>query len=111
MSATLPGSVSRRQRFDSSVAAVVAEFAARVPELRDIDVLVEDVPAVPAKATRIPLGRVVRHTATPQLVVHRRGIEATGAGADLIRDVLAEIAGDLLIRPAPDFDPHYPHCP
>ena len=110
MPATLPGAISRRQRFDRSVAEVVAEFGTRVPEVHDIDVLVEDVPAVPAKATRIPLGRVVRHTATPQLVIHRRAIEATGSGTDLVRDVLAEIAGDLLIRPPEDFDPGYPHC-
>ena len=111
MPGTLPAALSRRQRFDRSVADIVAEFAVRVPELHDVDVLVEDVPAVPAKANRIPLGRVVRHTATAQLAIHRRAIEATGAGPDLTRDVLAEIAGDLLIRPAQDFDPGYPHCP
>ena len=110
MPATLPGALSRRQRFDRKVADAAAALCEVHPELAEVSVVVEDVPDVPVRAARIPLGRVVRQTAVPQLVVHRRAVESHAAADELICDVLAELAGDLLVRPPGELDPRYPRA-
>ncbi len=108
----MPGSLSRAQRFDAAAEQAAARLLRLNRELDGVDVVVEDVPRVGPRATEVPLGRVLRQTAKPQLVLHRRAIESRGADSDaqvaLLRDVLAELAGDLLGREPAALDPAYP---
>lgn len=106
--ATMPGALSRRERFDRMVARAAGHLAMHCPEVRAADIVVEDVPLVPRRAERAPLGRVVRQTSPPQLVVHRRPLEQLGAPPELVRDLLAELAADLLAKSPDEIDPHYP---
>ena len=112
MPATMPGSLSRAQRFDAEVEQAAARLLGLNRELDGVDVVVEDVPRVGPRATEVPLGRVLRQTAKPQLVLHRRAIESRGVDSEarvaLLRDVLAELAGDLLGRDPGSLDPSYP---
>ncbi len=110
--ATMPGSLTRAQRFDRDSSLAAARLLAMNSQLGGVDVVVEDVPRMPARATRVALGRVHRQTARPQLVLHRKAIEARTEDRDelvaLVRDVLAELAGDYLGCAAEDVDPEYP---
>ena len=104
----MPGALTRRERFDRVVARAVAHLASHWPELMRVDVVVEDVPRVSRRAHTPPLGRVVRQTNPPQLVVHRRPLEQVAAPPELVRDVLAELAADLFAKAPEEVDPHYP---
>lgn len=112
MPATMPGSLSRAQRFDEESSRAAARLLALNPQLDGVDVVVEDVPRMPARAARISLGRVHRQTTRPQLVLHRKAIESRTEVREelvgLLRDVLAELAGDYLGTAAEDVDPEYP---
>lgn len=113
--ATVPAALSRRQRFDELVAAAVAHLAVHAPEANRVDVEVQDVPPVPKGDETVPLGRVVRRYPRNLLVLHRRPILAAAAGDGgppdpLVRDVLAELLGDLLLRAPAELDPHYPRA-
>lgn len=104
----MPGALTRREQFDRIVARAVAHLSRHSPEVLAVDVVVQEVPRVPRKSPTAPLGRVLRQTSPPQLVLHRRPIEHLGADSDLVRDVLAELAGDLLAKSPDELDPHYP---
>lgn len=106
--ATMPGALTRREQFDRQVARAVSHLARHSPEVLTADVVVQEVPRVPRRLAVAPLGRVVRQTSPAQLVVHRRPIEHLGSDTALIRDVLAELAGDLLAKSPDELDPHYP---
>lgn len=109
MPATLPAARSRRKQFDLIVATATAELRYFAPELRVVDVVVEDVPVVPSHWHRIPLGRVVRQTTQPQLVIHWRPLMYADDQENLVRDVLAELAAELVHCQPSQLDPHYPH--
>lgn len=108
----MPGSRTRREKFDTLLTAAVINLGRHCPQVRSsaVDVLVEEVPWVPKRALTIPLGRVVRHTSPPQLVLHRRPIECAGGGEALVRDVLAELAADLFLTAPEKLDPDYPRA-
>jgi hypothetical protein len=111
----VPGALSRRQRFDDVAVAAVAHLASHAPEVDRVDVLVEDVPPIARGAESVPLGRVVRRYPRNLLVLHRRPIVSAAADDDqaaaLVRDVLAELLADLVLRAPEDVDPHYPREP
>jgi predicted component of type VI protein secretion system len=108
----MPGSLSRAQRFDLESSIAAARLLVLNPQLEGVDVVVEDVPRMPARASRVSLGRVHRQTTRPQFVLHRKAIESRAEDRDeviaLVRDVLAELAGDYLGSPADEVDPEYP---
>jgi hypothetical protein len=108
MPTTMPGARTRRENFDRTVTAAVLHLSRHCPQIRGAAVVVEDVPWVPRRALTVPLGRVVRQASPAQLVLHRRPIECAGGGEDLVRDVLAELAADLLLASPEQIDPHYP---
>ncbi len=93
------------------MALAAADLQRTTPELAGSEVVVEDVPRLTGRVQRVPLGRVIRQTGTTQLVVHRRAVLAAGGGEDLIRDVLTELAADILLTAPEDLDRRYPRAP
>lgn len=104
---------SHSDRFDELVLDAVEELEAHWPELAEVEVAVEDIPADPPQPADgadevvdrgVVLGRSFaagESGTTPALiVVYRRPVEGRGATVDergdVVYTVLAELAGDLL---------------
>ena len=110
-----PGVRTRRERFDTTVLRVVAEFQRRWPnDLADVEFGVEDVPWIddwwPAT---VPLAALAPGNARrpPRIVVYRLPIQARArrtrgaTEADFVRAALAGRIGELLDRPPDEVDP------
>ena len=102
--------------FDELVIDSVDRIQLAIPELEDVEVMVEDVPPSRRRdgaPDPVPLGRVEPRigTAPAQLIVHRRPIELRSApGAereDLVHDVVAELIAELFGLAPQQVDPDY----
>lgn len=112
----LPIVRSRSERFDALVVAAVDILEQSVPELADVDVVVEDIPPGPSRKGRfdpIDLG----HCRGPEgefparITVYRRPIEmrsAAGVARErLVRESLVELVAELLGRSPAEVDAQY----
>lgn len=103
-----PAYRSRREQFDIQVAEAVAHLVGHVPELVHTPVAVMEIPELPSPSERVPLGSVDRSTMPARVVLYRAPIIQRGGSEALTRDVLAELAADVLARQPDQIDPHYP---
>lgn len=106
----LPAFHSRREQFDIQVAEAVAHLVGHVPELVHTPVAVMEIPDQFVGADRVPLGSVDRTTLPPRVVLYRAPLMQRGGSEALTRDVLAELAADVLARQPEQIDPHYPRA-
>lgn len=113
---TLPIATSRAAAFDALVVESVERIQRSLPELEDVEVVVEEVPPAARRdgaADPVTLGRVELAGAgrPAQLVVHRRPVElrcAPGAERlDLVHDVVAELVAELFGLAPQQVDPDY----
>ncbi|MGB2968886.1 MAG: metallopeptidase family protein [Candidatus Nanopelagicales bacterium] len=113
---TLPISKSRAQQFDELVLLSVERIQRAIPELDDVEVIVEEVPPGARRdgsPDPVPLGRIHAPTSIrpPQLIVHRRPVEFRSAPGEereaLIQDVIAELVAELFGIAPQQVDPDY----
>lgn len=113
---TLPIAKSRAQQFDELVLLAVERIQRAIPELEDVEVVVEEVPPGARRdgsPDPVPLGRIAAPTPLrpPQLIVHRRPIELRSAPGEereaLIQDVIAELVAELFGIAPQQVDPDY----
>jgi len=102
--------------FDELVLEAVERILTALPELEDVDVVVEEVPAAPRLSGApdpVALGRVqLPSRGSPaQIVVHRRPIELRSSPGvereDLVGDVVAELVAELFGMSPGQVDPDY----
>lgn len=105
---SFPAYHSRREEFDIQVAEAVAHLVGHVPELVHTPVAVMEIPEPDPASERVPLGSVDRSTMPPRMVLYRAPLIQRGGSEALTRDVLAELAADVLARQPEQIDPHYP---
>jgi predicted Zn-dependent protease with MMP-like domain len=115
--AGVPSARSRSEQFDDVVLEAAERMARRAPDLlRDVEVAVEDVPAVRGErsndGTAVPLAVASVQGRRVRVVVYRRPLEVRARDredlADLVVDVLVdEIADALHVDPA-SIDPDEP---
>lgn len=112
----VPLSRSRAEVFDEDVVAAVERLQATLPELADVAVVVAEVPPGPrhdGSPDPVALGQAVAATATDpaRMTVFRKPIELRAqpgaARSDLIADVVAELAAELLGVAPEAVDPSY----
>ena len=112
----VPLALSRRERFDATVAGVVAALEERwADELGAVEFVVEEVPVLPVDwaATTVPLASVMRSDSVrpTRLVLFRRPIELRCETSDdlgaLVLTVLVEQVSELLGRPPEEIHPGY----
>jgi predicted Zn-dependent protease with MMP-like domain len=112
----VPLALSARDRFDATVAGVVAALEERwEQELGSVEFVVEEVPVLPDDwaAATVPLASVVRGEGTrpTRLAVFRRPIELRCETSDdlgaLVMTVLVEQVSELLGRPPEEIHPGY----
>lgn len=111
----LPGSLTRRERFDRIVADAAGALIERYPRrLQHLRVLVEDVPPsdpAPWEDRAVALGRALPATREhpPRIVVHRMPIQSRAAGPEdvemIVRQVVSEQIGSMLGIAPEDLDP------
>lgn len=104
----LPAHHSRRDDFDIQVAQAVAHLVSHVPELAHLPVAVMEIPDSDPAGDRVPLGSVDRSAMPARVILYRAPLMQRGGSAALTRDVLAELAADVLARQPEQLDPHYP---
>ena len=113
---TIPLAKSRAENFDDLVIDAVERIQMAIPELADIEVVVEEVPPAARRdgfPDPVPLGRVevARGILTAQIVIHRRPVELRSAPGqereDLVQDVVAELVAELFGIAPIDVDPDY----
>ncbi|MEI8082648.1 MAG: metallopeptidase family protein [Actinomycetes bacterium] len=102
--------------FDELVIEAIERILTALPELEDVDVVVEEVPPAPRLSGApdpVSLGRVEPPTArsSAQIVVHRRPIELRSSPGvereDLVGDVVAELVAELFGLSPGQVDPDY----
>ena len=112
----VPLALSARDRFDATVAGVVAALEERwEQELGSVEFVVEEVPVLPDDwaAATVPLASVVRGEGTrpTRLALFRRPIELRSETSDdlgaLVLTVLVEQVSELLGRPPEEIHPGY----
>lgn len=113
MPPTLPRTRGRRASFDDSVSAAFAHLGGHTPEVLRCHLHVTDVPDHLPDSGEVPLGEVDHSGPTVRLVVHRRPVlmraQRTFEDYDrVVRDLLTELAADVLCRDPEELDPHYP---
>lgn len=111
----LPGHLSRRDRFDATVAEAAASLIERFPRrLQHLRVVVEEVPPAdpaPWEDASVLLGRILPSTRDqpPRVVLYRLPIQTRCAGPQelelLVRQVLSEQVGSMLSTAPEDVDP------
>jgi hypothetical protein len=104
----VPAFHTRREQFDIQVAEAVAHLVGHSPELVHTQVVVAEIPDADPGGRTVPLGAVDRSTLPPRVVLYRAPLMQRGGTAALTRDVLAELAADVLVRQPEQLDPHYP---
>ncbi|UFU08332.1 metallopeptidase family protein [Ruania halotolerans] len=119
MPPALPGWRTRAERFDDAVISTLEHLERHLgPELKDVEVAVEEVPPsdpAPWETGAVPLGRYFASDPAAglphRIVVYRRPVIArsedeSDVGA-LVRDVLVEQIAHMLGRDPGDVDPTY----
>lgn len=111
----LPGHLSRRDRFDATVAEAAASLIERFPRrLQHLRVVVEEVPPAdpaPWEDASVLLGRILPSTRDqpPRVVLYRLPIQTRCTGPQelelLVRQVLSEQVGSMLSTAPEDVDP------
>lgn len=113
---TIPISRSRAVAFDDLVLEAIERILMAIPELEDVEVIVEEVPLAARRGGApdpVSLGRIELPSsgAPAQLVIHRRPIELRAAPGeereDLVRDVVAELVAELFGLAPAQVDPDY----
>lgn len=108
--AGLPGARTRAEAFDELVLDVVDDLSQRWgTELADVDVVVEDVPALEAEAVTLSRAEPATDEAPARIVVHRRPVESRARSAlvreALVLDAVVEAFADLMGLAPEDVDP------
>ncbi|MFC7470411.1 metallopeptidase family protein [Actinomadura keratinilytica] len=114
----VPLSASRAQVFDDFVRDAVERLERHVPQIADIDFVVQEVPRPQGPADdwqdeAVPLGAAVeaRKGRPAQVVVYRRPVEIRAKGRDeralLVHEVVVEQVADVLGLTPEAVDPRY----
>lgn len=112
----IPISLSRAAQFDGLVLIAVERIERSLPELEDIEILVEEVPPSAVRGGApdpISLGRIVHaeRGEPARVIVHRRPIELRAAPGtereDLVGDVITELVAELFGIPPQQVDPDF----
>ncbi len=112
----IPMSRSRSAIFDGLVLEAVERIERSLPELEDIEILVEEVPPSPVRGGApdpISLGRIANAQGgqPARVIVHRRPIELRSTPGmereDLVGDVITELVAELFGLPPQQVDPDY----
>lgn len=109
----VPLTRDRRAVFSAVVTDAFDHLSTHTEEVLRLDVRVVDVPDRLPDYGPVPLGEIDRTHSPARLVIHRQPVLARVRHDPedtrlLVRDLLAELAADVLCRDPHDVDPHYP---